>query len=64
MLSFSIGYNGLEGVEIKDGACSLPKKKKEIIFEKRGALLLKLRRKKGSITPTKFTDSASKDTTS
>ena len=64
MLSFSTGYNGLEGVEIKDAACSLPKKKKEIIFEKRGALLLKLRRKKGSITPTKFTDSASKDTTS
>ena len=33
MLSFSTGYNGLEGVEIKDGACSLRKKKK-IIFEK------------------------------
>ena len=33
MLSFSTGYNGLEGVEIKDGACSL-QKKKNIIFEK------------------------------
>ena len=63
MLSFSAGYNGLEGVEVKDAACSLPKKKK-IIFEKRGALLLMSRKKKGSITPTKFTDSASKDTTS
>ena len=27
MLSFSTGYNGLERVEIKDGACSLRKKK-------------------------------------
>ena len=26
MLSFSTGYNGLEGVEMKDGACSLRKK--------------------------------------
>ena len=33
MLSFSAGYNGLEGVERKDGACSL-RKKKNIVFEK------------------------------
>ena len=33
MFSFSTRYNGLEGVEIKDGACSLWKKK-NIIFEK------------------------------
>ena len=31
MLSFSTGYNGLEGVEIKDGACSLRKKKKHCV---------------------------------
>ena len=29
MLSFSTGYNGLEGVEIKDGACSLRKRKQK-----------------------------------
>ena len=28
MLSFSTGYSGLEGVEIKDGACSLRKNNK------------------------------------
>ena len=28
MLSFSTGYNGLEGVERKDGACSLRKNNK------------------------------------
>ena len=33
MLSFSTGYNGLEGVEIKDGACSL-QKRKNIVYEK------------------------------
>ena len=33
MLSFSIGYNGLVGVEIKDGACSLRKKKKHCLWE-------------------------------
>ena len=33
MLSFSTGYNGLEGVEIKDGACSLRKNKKNHIWE-------------------------------
>ena len=67
MLSFSTGYNGLEGVEIKDGACSLRKNKKKSYLRKsneQGGLLLKSRRKKGSITPTKFTDSASKGTTS
>ena len=34
MLSFSTGYNGLEGVEIKDCACSLWKKENKIVFEK------------------------------
>ena len=34
MLSFSTGYNGLEGVEIKDAACSLRKKENKIVFEK------------------------------
>ena len=33
MLSFSTGYNALEGVEKKDGACSL-QKNKNIIFGK------------------------------
>ena len=35
MLSFSAGYNGLEGVEIKDGACSLRKKKKHCVEKDR-----------------------------
>ena len=35
MLSFSTGYNGLEGVEIKDGACSLRKKKKHCVEKDR-----------------------------
>ena len=34
MLSFSTGYNGLEGVEIKDGACSMRKKKTKSFFRK------------------------------
>ena len=34
MLSFSTGYNGLEGVEIKDGACSLRKKKTKSFLRK------------------------------
>ena len=33
MLSFSAGYSRLEGVEIKDGACSLRKKKKYCFWE-------------------------------
>ena len=35
MLSFSTGYNGLEGVEIKDGACSLWKKKKRHLYQRK-----------------------------
>ena len=34
MLSFSTGYNELEGVEIKDGACSLRKKKTKSFLRK------------------------------
>ena len=34
MLSFSTGYNGLEGVEIKDDACSLRKKKTKSFLRK------------------------------
>ena len=33
MLSFSAGYSRLEGVEIKDGDCSLRKKKKYCFWE-------------------------------
>ena len=33
MLSFSTGYNGLGGVEIKDAACSLRKKKQNCFWE-------------------------------
>ena len=39
MLSFSTGYNGLEGVEMKDGACSL-RKKKETSFASKEVRLL------------------------
>ena len=66
MLSFSTGYNGLEGVEIKDGACSLRKKETKLFLRKsdlKCGLPLKSWRKKGSVTPTRFTDSASKGTT-
>ena len=34
MLSFSTGYDGLEGVEIKDGACSFRKKKTKSFLRK------------------------------
>ena len=34
MLSFSTGYNGFEGVEIKDGACSMRRKENKIVFGK------------------------------
>ena len=35
MLSFSAGYNGLEGVERKDGACSLRKKEKHNLYQRK-----------------------------
>ena len=66
MLSFSTGYNGLEGVEIKDGACSMRKQKTKSFLRKSDqqcGLPLKSWRKKGSVTPTSFTNSASKGTT-
>ena len=39
MLSFSTGYNGLEGVEMKDGACSLRKKEETSFVSKEVRLL-------------------------